>query len=98
MTETALVAKIISTLEKEVGGFWIKIHGSPFQRRGIPDILGCCEGMFFGLEVKLPGGEDTLSKYQEKTIEWINTKGKGRATMVISPKQAVKFVKSYLKK
>lgn len=25
------------------------------QRRGVPDLIGCCRGEFFGLEVKRPG-------------------------------------------
>ena len=52
--ETALVKKMMMHLEAG-GGWWVKIHGSPFQRAGIPDIIGCYQGMFIGIEAKMPG-------------------------------------------
>lgn len=34
-----------------------KVHGgdNPFQESGVPDLLCCYRGYFFGLEAKLPG-------------------------------------------
>jgi hypothetical protein len=45
-------------------GWWVKIHGGPFQIRGVPDILGCYKGKFVAFEVKVPGKEDTQSAMQ----------------------------------
>lgn len=41
----------------EHGGLCYKIHGGDlYQETGIPDILCCWHGLFFGIEVKAPGG------------------------------------------
>jgi hypothetical protein len=92
--ESRLQARIRLALESEIGGYWRKIHGSPFQRSGIPDIIGCVEGFFMALEVKRPG--EDLTPLQELEIENIRVKGKGYAARVESPEQAVKLVKSAL--
>ena len=41
---------------KVCGGLPYKIHGGDlYQETGIPDILACWGGLFFGIEVKRPG-------------------------------------------
>ena len=97
MNEAALVRRIIIALEKKVGGFWVKIHGGPFQRAGIPDIIGCCEGRFFGFEVKLPKKENNLTKLQQHILTLINQAG-GCAIMVTTPDEALRAVSEKLKK
>ena len=43
---------------KSCGGLCYKIHGGdPYQETGIPDLLCCWGGLFFGIEVKDPGGK-----------------------------------------
>lgn len=43
---------------KNCGGLCYKIHGGDlYQETGIPDLLCCWKGMFFGIEVKDPGGK-----------------------------------------
>lgn len=43
---------------KECGGLSYKIHGGDlYQETGIPDLLCCLKGLFFGIEVKDPGGK-----------------------------------------
>ena len=43
---------------KSCGGLCYKIHGGdPYQESGIPDLLCCWGGLFFGIEVKDPGGK-----------------------------------------
>lgn len=51
--ETGLVVKMKDRLEAE-GGWWFKVHGGPFQRAGVPDIVGCWKGRFIGIEAKMP--------------------------------------------
>jgi hypothetical protein len=90
--ETRLQARIRLALIAEIGGWWVKIHGSPFQHGGLPDLLGCVNGLFFGLEVKMPG--EKLEPLQELCLEEIRTKGRGYATRVTSVEEALKFVRS----
>ena len=41
-----------------LGGLCYKIHGGDlYQETGIPDLLCCIKGLFFGIEVKDPGGK-----------------------------------------
>ena len=54
--------KAIETEIKEyitsLGGLCYKIHGGDlYQETGIPDLLCCWGGLFFGREVKDPGGK-----------------------------------------
>ena len=43
---------------KSCGGLCYKIHGGdPYQESGIPDLLCCWGGLFFGIEVKDPKGK-----------------------------------------
>jgi len=51
--ESKLVEKIMEALPKD--GFFFKVHGGPFQRRGVADILGCYKGRSIAIEVKMPG-------------------------------------------
>jgi hypothetical protein len=49
--ERAVVKKLLERLRSR-GGFWIKLHGSPFITAGLPDIIGCYRGRFIAFEVK----------------------------------------------
>lgn len=88
--ETRLVRRIVKALKKEVGGWWAKIYVGPFQQAGIPDLLGCVDGLFFALEVKMPGEEP--SDIQVKTMRDIRNEGGAIARTVTSPEQAVRVV------
>jgi len=95
MLESELTKRIRIALSKE-GGLWVKVHGGKYQVTGLPDLIGCYQGRFFGLEVKLPGKEGTLTPRQKHILEQINESG-GKATMVTSVKQAVDFVRELAK-
>lgn len=48
----------IKTYIASCGGLCYKIHGGDlYQETGIPDLLCCWGGLFFGIEVKDPQGE-----------------------------------------
>jgi hypothetical protein len=76
-----------------------------FQNAGIPDIVGCIPavgknpelvlGLFFGLEVKVPG--KTPSPIQEFEISRILRAG-GAAGVITSPEAALTFISSWLKR
>lgn len=40
---------------KASGAFSFKVHGSEFMMAGLPDLVVCLDGMFLGIEVKMPG-------------------------------------------
>lgn len=94
--EGHLVRDIRVSLRAKYGGLWIKTHGGPYARQGTPDLIGCVQGYFIGLEVKLPGKEDTLTALQEETIQRINAEG-GFASMVTSVDDALFYVDNFLK-
>ena len=54
MKERIIARNIINRIEK-MGGYAVKQHGSIYGRVGTPDILACVGGVFFAIEVKVPG-------------------------------------------
>lgn len=55
------LTKTITTLLKQHPNVWVmKTHGSPYTPKGTPDLIGCCEGRFFAVEVKI----DARGSYQ----------------------------------
>lgn len=77
-------------LRKE-GGWWVKIHGSPFQVSGIPDILGCYQGHFAAIEVKIPSKINTVSSRQEYIMAKIEEAG-GYITVATSSEDALRLI------
>jgi len=57
-TEAQLVKKMIKALRKLPKTEASKIHGDPYQERGIPDIMGSHKGHAFTIEAKRPGKEN----------------------------------------
>ena len=96
--ESRLQQRIQKTLKKEVGGWWFKVHGGPFTKAGIPDLIGCVHGRFFAFEVKLPKKSSKPSQVQIETISDIVFKGRGIAAIVRSPQEAVTIVNSVIKR
>lgn len=46
---------------------WVfKVAGSAFQRRGVPDIVGCVLGLFFAIELKTTTGKQEPSQIVEE--------------------------------
>ena len=82
--ESSIVRKIFGYLNSK-GGFWVKIHGSPMQIAGVPDIIGCYRGRFISFEVKRPGKNPT--KLQAFMMKRIIAAG-GIATTIRSVEEA----------
>ncbi len=72
--ESRLVTKILKKIRAE-GGWWFKSHGSVYQMSGVPDIIGCHDGMFVAFEVKMPGQETNTSSRQEWMMKKIHEAG-----------------------
>ncbi len=81
MKETDIVKAIMKYLRTVPGCFCWKEHGGMYGTAGIPDIIACIDGRFFGFEVKTDIGKPT--KLQEATIRKILAAG-GTALVVRS--------------
>ena len=87
--ESRTVKKIMNFLESHYPGYWQKIHGDIYQKRGIPDILGCHRGRFISIEVKEEG--NTTSALQEEHGEQIKEAG-GLWCVAYSVEEVQKFM------
>lgn len=87
-TEAELVKKIIKALRMIPQCEAMKIHGDMYQERGIPDILVCYRGNFVAFEVKRPGKERNVSKFQHLKLLKISKAG-GVARVISSTYEAI---------
>ena len=64
--EARLQRRIQTALREEYGHAILvfKIHGGPMMMAGLPDLIGCVAGRFFGIEVKMPESIDNVSAIQ----------------------------------
>ena len=81
MAEAEIVRSIQRYLKTLPRCFFWKEHGGMYGTAGIPDIIACIDGQFFGFEVKTRTGKPTT--LQEATIRKINDAG-GTALVVRS--------------
>lgn len=88
--ESKLRSAIIKALSN-YSGVWFVVHQSGTQERGMPDIIGCYAGKFFGLEVKRPGHEHEITARQALVLKKIRGAG-GRAGIITSVQEALDFV------
>src|SRR5271157_905687 len=98
MKESDLSRKIKQALQKEFhGSYWFKTAAGPYQTTGLPDIIGCVNGKFVGIEVKMPKRLDTVSVLQQSNLDTI-TKAGGLSFVATDAKEAVDEVKKYIGK
>lgn len=86
MTEKQFENKVKKFL-KEQGCWVLKTWSNGVQRKGVPDLLVCCNGYFLGVELKNETGKP--SELQLWNIEEI--KKSGGIAMVLYPDQFQKF-------
>lgn len=91
--ETRLQKRIQARLKREFKCFIMKVHGNEFQMAGFPDLLICCAGLFFALEVKMPKGK--VSAVQKEVMREIRKFG-GFAKVVEDADTAVEFIRGIL--
>jgi len=91
--ETKLVAAMKKALAKEFGGRWVKIHGGPYQEKGVSDILGCLQGRFIAIEAKMPGKEENITDLQKKFLEQIRGNG-GIAIVATYVEDLIDYIKT----
>lgn len=92
--ESRLQRKIQDAIKLE-GWFVFKVHGSEYMMAGLPDLIVCAEGLFIGLEVKLPSTRENTSARQDYVHGLIRDAG-GHAQVVCSPDEAVDYIKAAL--
>lgn len=92
--ESKLSRKIMDRLRLE-GYFVFKVHGSEFMMSGLPDLIVCANGLFIGLETKLPSTRGNVSPVQRLVHSKIEN-AKGVAAVVCSPDEALKVVREAL--
>ena len=81
MSEADIVRSIQRYLKTVPECFFWKEHGGMYGTAGIPDIIACIQGRFFGFEVKTETGRTTA--LQDAAIRKINAAG-GTAVVVRS--------------
>ena len=94
MTTTVKEARLRTNIVKKLtaySGFWFVTHADNLGTSGLPDIVGCYNGRFVGLEVKVPGKEHTLTARQSRILAKINAAG-GIGAMVTTVDQAMDLV------
>jgi Holliday junction resolvase len=62
--EGKVKAKVKATLDK-LGAYYFMPTTGGYGRSGIPDIIGCHNGVFFALECKANGGKTTALQDRE---------------------------------
>ena len=92
MRESDIVKAILKYLKTVPRCFFFKEHGGMYGTAGIPDIIACIDGHFFGFEVKTDIGKPT--KLQEAVIQKILATG-GTALVVRSVAEVKSVVEDY---
>jgi hypothetical protein len=94
--ETRLRKKIVAAMLLVWPKAYVrKIHGNAFQNIGVPDLICCIEGLFFGLEIKCPGKKATPAQVLEGRKIVL---AKGSFAVVTSVNETLDFVKKELKR
>lgn len=73
-SEADIVRSIMKKLCSIDGVFCFRTHGSSFQMKGTPDIIGCAKGNFFAIEVKKDKTK-SLSVAQKYVLNLLETAG-----------------------
>ena len=90
MTETQLKVKVLKMIKSKYPDVWVYKSADKFTA-GIPDLLGCKDGIFFAIELKV--GHNVPSHIQQWTMEQIELAG-GWATWCNSVEKVDKFIES----
>ena len=79
MTPEAKVKKKVTEILKAHGAYYFYPVTGGYGASGVPDIIGCINGRFFGIECK--AGRGTTTALQEKNIQQIRSTG-GEALVI----------------
>lgn len=73
MTPEGRVKRTVTNQLKDLGAYYFFPATGGYGRSGVPDIIGCLHGKFFGIECK--AGKNKPTALQEKNLSDINTAG-----------------------
>lgn len=73
MTPEAKVKARLKDILKELGCYSFSPIGGAYSSRGVPDIIGCLHGIFFGIEAKAGKGKTTA--LQDRELQRIRDAG-----------------------
>ena len=73
MTPEAKVKKKVVAILKEMGAYYFYPVTGGYGQSGVPDIVGCYRGRFFGIECK--AGKNKPTPLQEKNLKQIAEAG-----------------------
>jgi len=73
MTPEGRVKRTVTNQLKALGAYYFFPATGGYGRSGVPDIIGCLHGKFFGIECK--AGNNKPTALQEKNLSDINTAG-----------------------
>jgi Holliday junction resolvase len=65
MTPEGKVKAQVKKVLDELGAYYFPPATGGYGRSGIPDIVGCIDGLFFGIECKAQGGKPTALQQRE---------------------------------
>lgn len=92
--ESRLSRKIQEALKQTWPSIFIfKVWGSEHMMAGLPDLIGCLHGRFFGLEVKTPDKRTNVSERQRYVGGLIRRAG-GHWAVVCSALDAVESLRT----
>ena len=74
-TPEAKVKKKVTQHLKTLGAYYFYPVTGGFGRSGVPDIVACYKGLFFGIECK--AGKGKLTALQQKNLDDIKAAGRG---------------------
>jgi hypothetical protein len=77
--EKAVKNKVVAQL-KELGAYYFYPVTGGYGSSGVPDIVGCYEGLFFGIECK--AGKNKPTKLQDLNLRQID--GAGGIALVVN--------------
>jgi len=73
MTPEAKVKRVVTRHLKDLGAYYFYPVTGGYGGSGVPDIVGCYKGRFFGIECK--AGKNTPTPLQKKNLESIAESG-----------------------
>ena len=76
MKESELAHRFITELRKQISNiYYVKYHGEPMQKRGVPDFLMSIHGKFVAIEFKIFRYQLNVTPLQQHEMDKIHKSG-----------------------
>ena len=73
MTPEAKIKQRTKQILEELGCYYFMPIGGPYSRIGVPDFIGCIDGLYIAIEAK--AGKGTTTALQERELQKIKDHG-----------------------